>query len=138
MIFWLRHLQCVTKTISITHMLHLPTYRQESSISKKNNIQREKKNHLLHKIPSFKNLSPFFPLLFLKIYLQFDISPFQGNFIYFSRRFNHTLEQKRSFTYVCNKQKWVLGLPHAFPKDVRGPRWISHTTNRTQCLLLQF
>lgn len=41
---------------------YLPTDRQESSISKKNNMQR-KKIHLLHEIPSFKICShPFFPI----------------------------------------------------------------------------
>lgn len=82
---------------------YLSTYRQESSISKKNNIEgEEKKNHLLPQILHFRSLA-ILSLASLKIYLQFDIFLSQGNFIYFSLRFNHTVYQKRSFTYSCNK-----------------------------------
>lgn len=103
MIFWLRHLQCVTKMISITHML-LFVYLQTRIFNQqeKQHRGRGKKNHLLPKILHFRSLAILF-LASLKIYLQFDISLSQGNFIYFSLRFNHTVYQKRSFTNSCNK-----------------------------------
>lgn len=82
---------------------YLSTYRQESSISKKNNIEGEgKKITFYTKILHFRSLA-ILSLASLKIYLQFDISLSQGNFIYFSLRFNHTVYQERSFTYSCNK-----------------------------------
>lgn len=103
MIFWLRHLQSVTKMISITHML-LFVYLQTRIFNQQGKQHRRigKKITFYTKILHFRSLA-ILSLASLKIYLQFDISLSQGNFIYFSLRFNHTVYQERSFTYSCNK-----------------------------------
>lgn len=137
MMLWLRHLQCVTKTISITHML-LFAYLQTRIFNQqeKQHAGRER-NHLLHEIPSFQIFSHS-TFHFPKILYTILIFCFPKAVVFILVLYSITHFSKKGGSLIHAINIWgVLGLPHAFPETVGRQQEASHV-NSTQCLLLQF